>query len=201
MKCTKLHYDVAVLETGVAGEGYVATVARTPDADEEAVLRFVEQFALVLVEAGIPRMPARVFAYVLAVDADRHTAAELAAGLRVSPAAISGAVRYLVQVGLLGKEREPGSRSDHYRVYDQDIWSTIMRQQDPVLKRTEDVLARGLELLDETRPGGRRVRETLEFYRFIRSDLKALLDRWSEHRRELLEQEESTPLTRRSTRT
>jgi DNA-binding transcriptional regulator GbsR (MarR family) len=183
------------------GEGYVATVAKTPDADEEAVLRFVEQFALVLVEAGIPRMPARVFAYVLAVDADRHTAAELAAGLRVSPAAISGAVRYLVQVGLLGKEREPGSRSDHYRVYEQDIWSTIMRQQDPVLKRTEDVLARGLGLLDETRPGGRRVRETLEFYRFIRSDLKALLDRWSEHRRELLEQEESTPLTRRSTRT
>jgi DNA-binding transcriptional regulator GbsR (MarR family) len=191
VKYTKLHYDVAVLETGTAGEGYVATVAKTPDADEEAVLRFVEQFALVLVEAGIPRMPARVFAYVLAVDADRHTAAELAAGLRVSPAAISGAVRYLVQVGLLGKEREPGSRSDHYRVYDQDIWSTIMRQQDPVLKRTEDVLARGLELLDETRPGGRRVRETLEFYRFIRSDLKALLDRWSERRRELLQQEEA----------
>lgn len=191
MKCTKLHYDVAVLETGTAGEGYVATVTKTPDADEEAVLRFVEQFALVLVEAGIPRMPARVFAYVLAVDADRHTAAELAAGLRVSPAAISGAVRYLVQVGLLGKEREPGSRSDHYRVYDQDIWSTIIRQQDPVLKRTEDVLARGLGLLDETRPGGRRVRETLEFYRFIRSDLKALLDRWSEHRRHLLEQEEA----------
>jgi DNA-binding transcriptional regulator GbsR (MarR family) len=191
VKYTKLHYDVAVLETGTAGEGYVATVAKMPDADEEAVLRFVEQFALVLVEAGIPRMPARVFAYVLAVDADRHTAAELAAGLRVSPAAISGAVRYLVQLGLLGKEREPGSRSDHYRVYDQDIWSTIMHQQDPVLKRTEDVLARGLELLDETRPGGRRVRETLEFYRFIRSDLKALLDRWSEHRRALLEQKEA----------
>jgi DNA-binding transcriptional regulator GbsR (MarR family) len=172
-------------------EGCVATIAKTPEADEEAVLRFVEQFALVLVEAGIPRMPARVFAYVLATDVDRHTAAELAAGLRVSPAAISGAVRYLVQVGLLGKEREPGSRSDHYRVYDQDIWSAIMRQQDPVLKRTEEVLARGLELLDETRPGGRRVRETLEFYRFIRSDLTALLDRWSEHRRELLEQEET----------
>jgi hypothetical protein len=66
-----------------------------------------------------------------------------------------------------------------------------MRQQDPVLKRTEDVLARGLGLLDETRPGGRRVRETLEFYRFIRSDLKALLDRWSEQRRHLLEQEEA----------
>src|SRR4030095_13763683 len=122
VKCTKLHYDVPVLETGAAGEGYVATVARTPDADEEAVLRFVEQFALVLVEAGIPRMPARVFAYVLAVDADRHTAAELAAGLRVSPAAISGAVRYLVQVGLLGKERAPRSRRGYYpRIHEENL--------------------------------------------------------------------------------
>jgi 8-oxo-dGTP diphosphatase len=36
---------------------------------EETVLRFVERFALVLSETGLPRMPARVFAYVLAHDA------------------------------------------------------------------------------------------------------------------------------------
>jgi hypothetical protein len=53
-------------------------------------------------------MPARVVAYVLAEVSDRSTAGDIAAGLRVSPAAISGAVRYLVQAGLLGKEREPG---------------------------------------------------------------------------------------------
>src|ERR671910_2108093 len=102
------------------------------DDDHDELLRFVERFAMVLAESGIPRMPARVFAYVLAEDAERYTAADLARGLRVSLAAISGAVRYLVQVGLLAKEREPGSRSDHYRIFDEDIWGTIFSQRLPV---------------------------------------------------------------------
>ena len=61
--------------------------------------RFVEHFALLLDEAGVPRMPARVFAAILADDAGRLTAGELAERLQVSPAAISGAVRYLTQAG------------------------------------------------------------------------------------------------------
>ena len=39
---------------------------------------FVEHFALLLDEAGMPRMPARVFAAILAEDAGRLTARELA---------------------------------------------------------------------------------------------------------------------------
>jgi hypothetical protein len=42
---------------------------------------------------------ARRSSTVLAEDADRYTAGELAAGLRVSPAGISGAVRCLVHPG------------------------------------------------------------------------------------------------------
>ncbi|HEU0285555.1 MAG TPA: helix-turn-helix domain-containing protein, partial [Nocardioidaceae bacterium] len=75
-------------------------MAAADSADQdEAVLRFVERFALILVESGMPRMPSRVFAYFLADEAERYTARELATGLRVSPAAISGAVRYLIQAG------------------------------------------------------------------------------------------------------
>lgn len=154
---------------------------------EEDVLRFVERFALILSEAGIPRMPARVFAYVLADDADRYTAGELATGLRVSPAAISGAVRYLVQVGLLGKEREPGSRSDQYRIYDDDVWRAIVMQREPLLRRWEEGLAEGVALLGTARPGGRRLRETQEFFAFMRSELPQLLVRWRERKQSLSE--------------
>ena len=35
--------------------------------------------------------------------------------LRISPAAVSGAVRYLIRLGLVHKERVPGSRRDCYR--------------------------------------------------------------------------------------
>jgi DNA-binding transcriptional regulator GbsR (MarR family) len=151
--------------------------------DEETLLRFVEQFGLILQEAGIPRMPARVFAYVLADDAESYTAADLANGLRVSPAAISVAARSLVQMGLLGRERVPGSRSDHFRVYDDDVWSAITMQQLPLLRRNADFLAEGIKVLDPDRPGGQRVRETLEFYRFMHEEIPVMLDRWREYRR------------------
>ena len=158
-----------------------------PDAgrDDDLLLRFVERFALVLSESGIPRMPSRVFAYVLADDAERYTAGELAAGLRVSPAAISGAVRYLVQVGLLGKEREPGTRSDVYRVYDDDVWSRIYAQQALLLDHYEAAAADGVQTLGMDRPGGRRLEETRAFFAFLRADMPRLLERWQEHRQSL----------------
>lgn len=155
------------------------------DQQERAVLRFVEQFALMLADSGIPRMAARVFAYVLADDADRYTAQELSTGLQVSPAAISGAVRYLVQVGLLGREREPGARADTYRVYDEDVWYAITARRQEGLDRALRFLSDGVELLDAARPGGRRVRETLEYYRFMHAELPEMMTRWQKHRREL----------------
>jgi DNA-binding transcriptional regulator GbsR (MarR family) len=160
--------------------------AASETAHEDAVLRFVERFALLLSEAGLPRMAARVFAYVLADDAESYSARDLAEGLRVSPAAISGAVRMLVQAGMLAKERAPGGRVDHYRVYDDDVWSAIMLQRRPVLERYEEVMAEGVAKLGPDRRGARRVEETLEFYRFMNNDLLLLIERWKEHRRRWL---------------
>jgi DNA-binding transcriptional regulator GbsR (MarR family) len=155
------------------------------------MLRFVERFAMVLAESGIPRMPARVFAYVLAEDAEKYTAAELAAGLRVSLAAISGAVRYLLQVGLLAKEREPGSRSDQYRIFDEDIWGTIAKQRLPVLQVYADAAAEGVKVLKPGSPGAQRMRETQEYYAFLQAEQPKLLERWREHRRALFAEADS----------
>ncbi|WP_205856558.1 GbsR/MarR family transcriptional regulator [Phytoactinopolyspora endophytica] len=165
------------------------------DAHEEAVLRFVEQFALLLSEAGLGRMPSRVFAYVLADDAETYTARQLADGLRVSPAAISGAVRTLVHAGLLARERAPGTRIDQYRVYDDDIWASIMRQRIPFMKRCVAILSDGVELVGADRAGGHRIRETLEFYRFWESEVEDFLGRWQQHRERWLKEAsaETTP--------
>lgn len=162
------------------------------EAHEEAVLRFVEQFALLLNEAGLGRMPSRVFAYVLADDAESYTARQLADGLRVSPAAISGAVRVLVQAGLLARERAPGGRIDQYRVYDDDVWASIMRQRQPFMKRCVGILEDGVELVGADRAGGHRLRETLEFYRFWDSELESFLERWRAHRQRWLREEAAT---------
>jgi DNA-binding transcriptional regulator GbsR (MarR family) len=143
----------------------------------DAALPFVEDFALLLTESGVPRMPARVFACVLATDADGLTAGELAERLRVSPAAISGAVRWLMQMHLLTRSREPGARRDHYRMRD-DQWYEATVFKTAALLRFEDVLAEGVALVGADGPAGRRLAETREFFAFFRAELPALLDRW-----------------------
>jgi DNA-binding transcriptional regulator GbsR (MarR family) len=148
----------------------------------DAELRFIEQFALLLVEAGMPRMPSRVFAAVLAEDSGRLTAGEIAERLRVSPAAVSGAVRYLVQVRLLFRGREPGARSDHYYLSEDDPWYAAITNRSALLARWEEGAARGAEVLGEDRPAGSRLRETAEFFAFLREELPGMLERWQARR-------------------
>ncbi|TDC51484.1 MarR family transcriptional regulator [Jiangella ureilytica] len=159
----------------------------TDAAAEQARSRFVEQFAVLLNDAGLQRMPARVFAYVLASDAETHTAAELAAGLRVSPAAISGAVRVLTGIGMLVKDRVPGDRADHYRLYSDDVWATIIGRQEPMFRRVDQLFAEGQTLLPHDRAGYRRIHETREFYRFVSAQLEVAAARWRAHRAALVE--------------
>lgn len=149
--------------------------------DEEAVGRFVEWFALTLAEAGFPRMAARVFVGILTADDGRRTAAELAQLLQVSPAAVSGGVRYLVQVGLAIREREPGQRRDHYRV-DDDLWYEAITREVEMFARWEKGLQEGVAALGPDTPAGARVDDTRQFFAFMRSEFPELLSRWRAHR-------------------
>ncbi|MGI8714827.1 MAG: GbsR/MarR family transcriptional regulator [Solirubrobacteraceae bacterium] len=147
-------------------------------------MRFIERFAALLSEAGIPRMPARVFVTLLTSDTGRLTAAELADRLQVSPAAISGAVRYLIQVNLAGREREPGSRRDLYGVHG-DIWYEAVLRREHFLARGQAGLRDGIELLGAGTPAGDRLTETLAFFDFVQAEMPPMLERWRARKREL----------------
>ena len=167
------------------GPGEVIPVAATStDPHREEVLRFVERFAIALASTGMARMPARVFAYALIDDADRYTATELSDALRVSPAAISTSVRDLVNAGLLGRQREPGARTDTYVLHEGDIWSEIYLQREGLLEQFERIAAEGIGLVGRQRPGGRRLAETAAFFAFMRKEMPALVERWREYRQE-----------------
>ncbi|WP_257456495.1 GbsR/MarR family transcriptional regulator [Archangium lipolyticum] len=149
--------------------------------DEVAVSRFVERFALALSDNGFPRMPARVFAGLLTAEKETRTAAELAQQLRVSAAAISGAVRYLEQVGLVERGREPGQRSDHYRVVS-NAWYEALARRDQILLRFEQVLREGIDAVGAESLTGLRLDETRQFFEFMRSEMPRLLMKWREQR-------------------
>ncbi|OXS33966.1 GbsR/MarR family transcriptional regulator [Streptomyces sp. XY006] len=149
--------------------------------DVEAVSRFVESFAAQLVEAGMARMPARVFAALLSSDKGVLTSAELSEQLRISPAAVSGAVRYLAQTHMVSREREPGSRRERYRVHG-DQWYEALTNREAVIKRWESALREGVASLGPDTPAGRRMAETLAFFEFVEVEVVAMMERWRAHR-------------------
>ena len=143
------------------------------------MLRFVERFAAMLSQAGFARMPARVFVVLLVTDSGSLTAAELAATLQVSPAAISSAVRYLIQLGLTSREREPGSRRDRYRVPD-DVWYEVVRVREQATARWLPALQDGIEALGAGTPAADRLAETADFFEFFNKQGPELLAKWHE---------------------
>ena len=149
--------------------------------DEEAVRRFVERFALDLTESGMARMPARVFAAILIDDHARLTAAELAGRLQVSPAAISGAVRYLTQLGMVARGREPGERRDHYRI-SSDMWYEVVARRDAILARWEQDLQDGIKAVGVDTPAGARLEENRRYFEFLRHEAPRVMAKWRELR-------------------
>jgi len=152
--------------------------------DDEAVKRYTEQFGNLLADTGWPRMAGRVFAAILSSEDGRLTAAELSDQLQASPAAVSGAVNYLLQLRLANREREPGSRRDVYVVQD-DAWYQTMMSEDQALVRWSASLRKVLDAAGEGTAAHRRIRISLAFIDFIGEEVKGLSDRWVKRKAEL----------------
>lgn len=141
--------------------------------------RFIERFAGTLAAAGMPRLASRVFATLLASDTGRMTAAELAERLRASAGGISGAVRYLGQVHLVRKEREPGTRQHAYVV--DSSWYEATVSANPLLVRGESDMREGLAILGDS-PAADRLLETLDLIEFLREETRSMMRRWEDRK-------------------
>jgi predicted transcriptional regulator len=123
-----------------------------------------------------------VFAALLIAPDARLTAAELAERLQVSPAAVSGAVRYLTRVKMVTRERDPGGRRDHYRVYE-DSWHQATMHRDEMLAKWGEDLLFGIEAIGGTdNETGARLDEMRQFVAFLRAEVPRLMTEWRELR-------------------
>jgi DNA-binding transcriptional regulator GbsR (MarR family) len=144
------------------------------------VERFVERFALLLAEAGLARMPARVFSALLVTEDGKMTAGEIAETLKVSPAAVSGAVRYLIQVGLIVRRRDPGERRDHYEVTD-DMWYETYASRDKQMEQWAQAMAEGVVAVGPDTKAGWRLETSRQFFEFLQAQLPELMRKWREY--------------------
>lgn len=139
--------------------------------------QFTDRFATILADVGFPRMPARVLSAATCADRDTITAGELAGELGASPAAISGALRYLVGVNMLEPEIVPGSRSQHYRVPENSWYQSLTHRQE-LLTRIAAAAEEGAAALPEGSAGSHRLAELVDFITFLDAQLDGLIDRW-----------------------
>ncbi|TDD47055.1 MarR family transcriptional regulator [Nonomuraea terrae] len=129
------------------------------------------------VRMGLPKMMARVLIDLLLSEDGRRTAAELTRMLKVSPASVSVAVGYLIQQGIIRRERDPQRRRDIY-VVDDDTWyhsvATSCRQSlEAAVAAKEAAEKYGLDT-----PVGRRLAGGGAFLERISLDTMESANRW-----------------------
>jgi DNA-binding transcriptional regulator GbsR (MarR family) len=153
----------------------------SPEGHPGPPVEAVESLGAGLASAGLPLLPSRVFAALLATEDGRLTSAELVALLHVSPAAVSGAVRYLTQVRMIRRERERGSRRDVYVVMD-DAWHDVLMQKDQIYAPILAALVAAREQVDDGSRAGARLQLSVEFLQFIQGEMDAMAERWEAYK-------------------
>jgi predicted transcriptional regulator len=136
---------------------------------------FPDRIAGILTAAGFPRMPARVM-MALMVSEDGLTALELADELAISPAAVSGAVRYLQLVGFVARIPVSGSRRDRYAIV--RSWYAMTMTNVAVYEQVSSAAAEGANSLPEGSAARARVLEMSGFFAFVQSRLVELMQEW-----------------------
>jgi DNA-binding transcriptional regulator GbsR (MarR family) len=150
-------------------------------ASDRAAADFIATVGADLADQGFPRIPAFVLMALTVAESGRMTAAELVAELGVSPAAISGAVRYLGLLGFVRTATEPGRRRHVYALGETAWYAASLDRSDRYehLSRMLRTAAAGLT----DRPAARaRVDELAEFFAFLVRRMPELLEEWNAER-------------------
>ncbi|KRB36739.1 GbsR/MarR family transcriptional regulator [Microbacterium sp. Root180] len=140
-----------------------------------------EQAAALLTAAGMARMPARVMMALVGSPDEGYTAAELAERLGVSPAAVSGAVRYLVSMRLIQRVSRPGERRDRYDLVD-DAWSGMITANAPMYAALAAAMDDIADDNADAPLSAARAHDVADFLRYLAERMPRLADEWRAQR-------------------
>ncbi|MFD3400271.1 MarR family transcriptional regulator [Kribbella sp. NPDC058693] len=131
---------------------------------------YVERFAEMMVDGGLPRMASRVLALLYTADSRTLTAADLVRELEVSPASISKAIGYLERVGMVHREPDPQRRLQHY-VIAEDVWLKAWEISARTNFNWAETAAEGVDLVGRDTPAGERLTQMAEFFQRLSEDM------------------------------
>ncbi|GAA1995686.1 GbsR/MarR family transcriptional regulator [Microbacterium ulmi] len=140
-----------------------------------------EQAAAMMTAAGMPRMPARVMMALVGSPDGGYSAAELGDRLGVSPAAVSGAVRYLQSLRIIHRLSRPSDRIARYDLME-DGWRSMVTANAPMYARLGDYLDAIADENTDAAASVARARDMAGFLRFLAERMPELVDEWESRR-------------------
>ncbi|MGW6691286.1 helix-turn-helix domain-containing protein [Streptomyces sp. NPDC054961] len=155
--------------------------------DAEALRAYEETFTTVLMQAGTPKMMARVLVCLYTTDAGSLTASELVRRLQVSPASVSKAIAFLEGQGLVRREREEGRRERY--VVDDDVWYQSMIASVRATALLVETAREGVTVLGPDTPAAIRLENIARFVDFVNESIT----RAAEQAREILHTKAEAP--------
>ena len=81
-------------------------------------------------------------------------------------------MRHLTHIGVINREREPGSRRERYSTRTEQ-WYESFGRHDQITAHWEQTLRSGVDIVGADTPAGRGVAETAGFFAFLRGEIGA----------------------------
>lgn len=159
-------------------------MAGHPQSHDPELQAYAEKLAATFAAAGFPRMAARVLMTLMLSAEGALTAADLTERLGVSPAAVSGAVKYLETLAMVRRRAAPGSRREYYELPDQ-AWYTSTLRQPPFFDVMAGVLPEGIavaQAADAPRAVA-QLKDMQDFFEFVHARFPQLYEEWEASRR------------------
>jgi hypothetical protein len=143
--------------------------------------QFVEEMGELFERSGSPRMAGRVWGYLLIVELERLSTADLAEALKASGSSISSATRLLIELGMLDRIRVPGERSDYFTIHHGAVLNLVRRPFEAI-GRARELAARALVTFGDRDVALPHLRELHDTYTWFDREFPALVERFSADR-------------------
>ena len=155
--------DTSTAESGAADEGHA----------RDAELRFVEEFGVLGESMGMPRMVARLWAWLMICDPPAQSSAEIARAIGVSRASVSTATRLLLSTGVIRRSAVRAARGHYFEVDPEAFVRLPAEERFGALRRQ---FQRGLDVLDDPEgQRGARLRAGRDFYAYVEAAVPELI--------------------------
>ena len=167
-------------------EGEQDSAGPSEPRDEQGISEFVSHFGGLMAASGMPGLTGYVFALLLAQPDAELTAQQIGQALNVSPAAVSGATKYLADIGFTRRLRRPGSRRVVHALSSDDWYDALLGRSN-VIEGSKRLFLEGSRAAGGVgTPAGRRLWLNAKWFTKLGDAIESEMAAWPAEREELL---------------